>query len=116
MYFVLKWALSGLIVAAVSELGRRYSLLGATLASLPLTSILAIIWLYRETESRDKVVALSSSIGWIVLPSLVFFFLLSSLLGKSSLSFWASLALSCMGMVVTYAGYVWVVRRLGIEL
>ena len=69
--FLIKVLISALLVAAVSEVARRSSLLGALLASLPVTSLLAFMWLYRETGDTEKVAALSADIFWLVLPSLV---------------------------------------------
>lgn len=116
MYFVLKCVISGVLVALISEVGRRSSVMGAVLASLPLTSILALIWLYRDTHDVRQVAALSTGIAWIVLPSLVFFLLLSYLLNRSSVGFAAALALLCLGMVVTYGIYGLVLKQLGIDL
>ena len=73
MYIVVKALVSGVIIAVASELARRSSLLGAVLISLPLTSILAIVWLYRDTRDTDEVTDLSWSILWVVAPSVVFF-------------------------------------------
>ena len=70
-YYLAKVAITALLVVAISEIAKRSSLMGALLASLPLTSILAFIWLYLETGSGEKVAALSASILWLVLPSLV---------------------------------------------
>lgn len=80
MQFLLKVILSALIIASVSELGRRYTLFAAVLASLPLTSILAITWLYHDTRDPAQVVQLTQSSFWVVLPSLVFFLVLPLLL------------------------------------
>lgn len=54
MYFLIKTLITALIVAAVSELARRYTVWAALLASLPLTSILAFIWVYWDTKDRVK--------------------------------------------------------------
>ena len=116
LYFVMKCLISGVLVGIISEIGRRNTLLGALLASLPLTSILALVWLYRETHNIEKVVSLSNSIALIVLPSLVFFVLLSSLLSKANLSFYVSLGLSCAGMVLTYSGYLWLLSKFKIQV
>ena len=80
MQFVIKIIVSALIIAGVSELGKKYTPVAAILAALPLTSILAIIWLYRDTKDVEKVSNLSTGIFWAVLPSLLFFlpFLLKS--------------------------------------
>ncbi len=72
MYLLLKAVVPGLSVAAASEIARRSSLLGAILISLPLTSILAATWLCRDTRDTEQVAALSWSILWVIVPSLVF--------------------------------------------
>ena len=73
MYVLLKALLSGAIIAAASEVARRSSLLGAVLISLPLSSILAMIWLYRDTKDTGEITDLSWSILWVIVPSLAFF-------------------------------------------
>ncbi len=115
MQFLVKVVVSALIVAGVSELGRRYTLLAAILASLPLTSILAIVWLYHDTRDTAQVVQLTQSIFWVVLPSLVFFLVLPLLL-KAGVSFVPALLASCGVMVVTYWLYSLLLTRLGIIL
>ena len=115
MFFVFKIFVSALIIAAVSELGKRYTLAGAILASLPLVSVLAIIWLYVETRDVAKVVALSNGIMWAVAPSLLFFVSLSHLLGRG-MKFAGAMAVSCVVMIVGYSAYGLLLRRLGIEL
>lgn len=114
MYLLLKALLSGAIVAAASELARRSSLLGAVLVSLPLLSVLAAVWLYRDTHDTDEVAALSWSILWLIPPSLVFFVVLP--LALRSLDFWPSLGLACAATAVSYAAWVGVVRLLGYDL
>ena len=105
MYFTLKVLITALIVACVSELSRRYSLLAAALASLPLTSILAFIWTYRETKDLQKVADLSSSIFWMVIPSLLFF-IMFPLFVKAGLKFVPALSLSCLVMMVGYGAFL----------
>jgi hypothetical protein len=107
MYFILKTLITALIVAGVSEIGRRSSVMAAALASLPLTSILAFIWLYHDTGDVNKVVELSSAIFWLVIPSLLFF-IVFPLLVKFGLSFWLSMLLSCVVMSGGYALMLWV--------
>jgi type III secretory pathway component EscU len=114
MYLLLKAVLSGAIVAIASEVARRSSLLGAVLVSLPLTSILALAWLYRDTSDVDEVAALSWSILVVVVPSLVFFVALPVAL--RSLAFWPALALACAVTAVAYAVWVGGARLLGFEL
>ena len=114
MYLVLKALLSGAIVAAAGELARRSSLLGAVLISLPLTSILAVVWLYRDTRDTGEIAALSWSILWVIVPSLVFFVALP--LALRSVGFRPALALACAATAVGYAAWVGTARLLGFDL
>jgi hypothetical protein len=114
VYFVLKALLSGLVVAAASELARRSSLLGAVLISLPLTSILAAIWLYRDTDDTGAVAELSWSILWVIVPSLVFFVALPISL-RAGVDFWPSLLLACAATGLSYVAWVWAGRIVGID-
>jgi hypothetical protein len=114
VYLLLKALLSGAIVALASETARRSSLLGAVLLSLPLMSILAAVWLYRDTGDVDEVAALSWSILWVIVPSLVFFVVLP--LALRSTGFWPSLALACAATALAYAAWVGAARVLGFDL
>src|SRR5215213_6353094 len=71
IHAIIKFSVSAAILVGVSEIAKRSSLLGGLLASLPLTSLLALIWLWQDTRDPVKVAALSTSILWLVLPSLV---------------------------------------------
>ena len=115
MYLLLKALLSGAIIAIASEVARRSSLLGAVIVSLPLTSILAAIWLYRDTSDVEEVAALSWSILWVVVPSLLFFVVLPVAL-RGGVGFWPSLALACAVTAIGYAVWVWAATRLGFDL
>lgn len=115
MQFLLKVLLSALIIAGVSELGRRCTLFAAILASLPLTSVLAITWLYYETRDTEWVIQLTQSIFWVVLPSLVFFLVLPLLL-RAGISFLPALLASSGVMAVSYWLYTLMLRSWGITL
>src|SRR3954468_18510802 len=114
MYLLLKALLSGAIVAAASEAARRSSLLGAILISLPLTSILAIIWLYRDTHDNGEVASLSWSILWVIVPSLAFFVVLP--LALRSVGFWPALITACTATGISYAIWIWAARRVGLDV
>jgi len=114
-YFLAKTLLTALVVAGVSELSRRYSMVAALLASLPLTSILAFAWMYAEQKDATAVTELSYSIFWLVLPSLAFFLLLPLLL-KTGANFYLALFLSCAGMALFYGAYVYALQRFGVTL
>ncbi len=101
VYYAIKIIISALVVVAVSEIAKRSTFAGALLASLPLTSLLAFVWLYLDTGDTQKVSALSYDIFWLVLPSLALFLLLPLMI-KFGWGFWLSL---CLSMVATAACY-----------
>jgi len=101
MYFLIKTLITALIVAAVSELSRRYTLWAALLVSLPLTSILAFIWVYWDTKDTGKIIELSYSVFWLVLPSLAFFLILPFLL-KHGLTFPVAMVGAVAAMAALY--------------
>ena len=115
LYLIIKAALSGAIVAAVSEIARRYPGWVGLVASLPLTSLLAIVWLWRDSGDPQRVAELSISTFWFFLPSVPLFLVLPALL-RSNVGFWPSIALCVVGTLVLYAGWFWIAPRMGIKL
>ena len=115
LYLVIKAALSGVIVAAVSEIARRYPGWGGLVASLPLTSLLAMIWLFRDTHDPERVAELSVSTIWFFVPSVPLFIALPILI-RSGVGFWASMAIVIAGTLALYALMFWGAPRLGLKL
>jgi uncharacterized membrane protein (GlpM family) len=113
--FLVKILLTAIIIATVSELGKKSSALGAILAALPLTSLMAMIWLYSDTQDASKVADLSINIFWAVLPSFIFFLSLPLLI-RSGFRFPSAMALSCSLMLAGYGAYIWILGRVGIQL
>lgn len=114
MPFLIKIVVSAFVVAGVAELGKRFTLAGAILASLPLTSILAMIWLYHDTGDTGKIIDLSRGIFWAVLPSLVFFLALPLML-RNGMGFGTSMILSSAVMALAYAVYGVILGKIGIS-
>lgn len=92
-YYIVKIIITTILIVAISEIAKRSSLAGAILASIPLVSVLAIFWLYIDTKDVSKISALSSSVFWLVLPSLAFFVTLPILL-KQGINFYISISVS----------------------
>jgi hypothetical protein len=114
--YLLKVLISALVIVAVTELSKRGGTFwGGVLASLPLTSLLAFLWLYGETRDAGKVAALSWSIFWLVLPSLTLFAILPILL-KRGTAFAAALPVSIAIMVVAYLATAAILKRFGISI
>jgi hypothetical protein len=114
-YYILKVLISSVLIVAISETAKRSSLLGAILASIPLTSFLAILWMYFETRDVHAITGLSKSIFWLVLPSLSFFLVLPCLL-KHGTRFGYAMAISTSVMIGCYFGMTAVLKWFHISL
>ena len=114
-YYLVKISLTVLLVVVISEVAKRSSLIGGVLASIPVISVLAILWLYVETQNIDKVSQLASSVFWLVIPSLALFISLPLLL-KAGVGFYSSLALSIVITVLAYFLMITILNQFGIRL
>jgi len=115
IYLAIKALLSGIIIAAVSEIAKRSPGFGALVASLPLISLLGIIWLWRDTHDPVRMAAHVEATFWFVLPSLPMF-LLIPLLMRQGVSFWLALAIGCALTIGLYLVMVSIGPRFGLRL
>jgi hypothetical protein len=115
LYLLIKAALSGVIIAIASEVARRWPGWGALIVSLPLVSVLAMIWLWRDTRDPVRLAAHAEATFWFVLPSLPMFLLVPLLL-RQGYSFWLALAAGCVLTMILYSTMVWVGPRFGLRL
>ena len=113
-YYIFKIGMTTCLVILISEVAKRSSLVGAILASVPLISILAILWLYIETRDVDKISSLSSNVFWLVLPSLIFFIALPFLL-KNDIHFYLSILISTLMTVAGYGLMIRLITQLGLK-
>jgi hypothetical protein len=115
LYLAIKALLSGLIVAAVSEIAKRYPGLGGLVASLPLISVLGMIWLWRDTQDPVRMAAHAEGTFWFVLPSLPMFLLIPWML-RQGWPFWAALLVGCALTVALYAAMTLIGPKFGLRL
>ena len=115
LYLVLKAAISGIIIAIVSETAKRWPGAGALIASLPLVSVLGMMWLWRDTREPERLAAHAQATFWYVLPSLPMFLLIPALL-RRGVPFWASLGAGCLLTVALYLALTAFGPRLGLRL
>jgi hypothetical protein len=106
IYLAIKAALSGVIVMVVSEVARLNPGIGGLIASLPLVSILGILWLWRDASDVERVATFSQATFWFVLPSLPMFLAFPAML-RQGVGFWVALALSCVLTMAPYSTTVW---------
>jgi hypothetical protein len=114
-YYLTKIAITTLLIVLISEIAKRSSFVGAVLASVPLVSVLAMVWLYIDTSDVERVSALSSSIFWLVIPSLALFISLPLLL-KQGIHFYPAMAISIAITVLCYWLMLGVLRHFAVEL
>lgn len=114
LYYILKLVISALVVLAVSEIAKRHSGFAALVASLPLTSLLAFVWLHVEGSSAAELGELSGQIFWLVLPSLLLFVLFPLCL-KQGMGFWLALGVSAGATAGSYLVMIALLRRFGVS-
>lgn len=113
--FLVKILITAVLVGAISELGKRSSLAGALLASLPLTSLLALMWLYRDTGDAVQAAQMARGVFWLVLPSLALFLVFPAAV-KAGWAFWPALGAGAGATLAAYGALLGTDRifRLGL--
>jgi hypothetical protein len=114
-YLVLKAAISGVLVAAASEVARRFPGWGALIASLPLVSVLGMMWLWHDRPDSANMAAHAEATFWFVLPSLPMFLAIPWML-RAGISFWIALLAGCAMTVALYLLMTLLGPRFGLRL
>lgn len=101
--FLAKLLVSALVIALATEVAKRDSFWGALIVALPLTSILAMSWLYAETRDNELATRFARDVLLLVPVSLVFFlpFLLES---RTRLGFLPNLGLGLALLALAVLG------------
>jgi hypothetical protein len=115
LYLTTKAAISGILIAVASEVARRWPGWGALIVSLPLVSILAMLWLWRDTHNPARMADHVYATFWFVIPSLPMFLLIPCML-RQGYSFWTALFAGCALTVILYFCMIWMGPRIGIRL
>ncbi|MEO0964233.1 MAG: DUF3147 family protein [Planctomycetota bacterium] len=112
---VVKYAVTAGVVVAVSELAKRTDRWGAILASLPLVSLLVVVWMVVERQPPARVGQYLWYTFWYVLPTLPMFVVMPWLIGRGW-PVWVALAAGALLTGGMFVGLSFAVRPLGIEL
>tara|TARA_B100001250_G_C19202519_1_gene530075 strand:+ start:66 stop:416 length:351 start_codon:yes stop_codon:yes gene_type:complete len=115
IYYFIKTIITALIIVVVSEVAKKSTLLGAIIISIPLTSLLAFIWLYFDTKDYEKVIDLSYGTILLTIPSFAFFIILPFLL-KMKQNFTVSIIISIIGTTILYFMFVFLLKKFGITI
>ena len=107
--------LAGAMIAAISEIGRRLPATAAIVASLPLVSVLGMIFLWHQRPDAENMAVHSAATFWYVLPSLPMFLAIPALL-RAGVNFWVALLAGCVLTVLLYLAMMQFGPRLGLRL
>ena len=113
-WIVTKYFLTAAVVVLVSELAKRSDKLGGFVAALPMVTVMALIWLYIENQSAEKIANHAWYTFWYVIPTLPMFLAFPVLLPK--IGFWPALLVCVVITVACFGLFALLVRRFGIEL
>ena len=113
-WIITKYAITAAMVVLVSELAKRSDRLGALLASLPLVTLLTLVWLYVERQPAEKIANHAWYTFWYVVPTLPMFLAFPALLAR--FGFWPALGLSALLTITSFGLFALIVRPFGIRL
>lgn len=112
---VAKALVAGIMIAAIAEIGRRLPAMAAVVASLPLVSVLGMIFLWHARPDAENMAVHSQATFWYVLPSLPMFLAIPVML-RSGWNFWIALAAGCVLTVALYLLMMNLGPRFGLRL
>ena len=115
MYTIIKINFTALVIVIISEIAKRSALIAGIVASIPLTSLLAFMWLYFDTQDPNSIRDLSRNILLMIPPSMTFFIVLYSLIGWN-ISFYSSLSISIFLTAFVYWLYFFILGFIEINL
>ena len=113
MYLFLKTLITAVIIVAVSEIAKKYTWAAAILVSLPLTSLLAFIWLYWDTKDTQKVIDLSLST--IVNNTFNNFFIVLPVMLKMKQDFTISLFCAVISTSIAYFLFILIIKKFNLN-
>ncbi len=114
-YLFVKALISAILIVAVSEVAKRSPALGALIASLPLISVLGMVWLWRDTSDPVRLADHAEATFWYVLPSLPMFLVIPAML-RAGVPFWLSLGSGMVLTAVLYLFTTFVLARFGVSI
>lgn len=113
-WIITKYLITAAVVVFVSEAAKRSDKLGGLIAALPLVTVLALIWLYIEKQTPEKIANHAWYTFWYVVPTLPMFLAFPWLLPR--IGFWPTLLASVIITVTCFWVFATLVKQFGIEL
>jgi hypothetical protein len=97
-FLIIRAAVSGTLVVAIGELAKKNNTVASIVHSLPLVSLLALIWLFHDTHDSGLIARHAQGTFWFVLPTLPMFLAIPWLL-RRGVGFWPTLGI-CAGLTI----------------
>ncbi|WP_411826741.1 DUF3147 family protein [Luteolibacter sp. AS25] len=112
---LVKVLLTAVIILFVTKIQLFSDKLSALLIALPLTSLLAMIWMWQGGQSSQRIAGHAEGTFWFVLPTLPMFLILPWMM-RNGWSFWSSLLANCLLTTAFFWITVVLLRKFGIDL
>jgi uncharacterized membrane protein (GlpM family) len=110
-----KALLAGGIVALISVAAQRQPAIGALAASLPLVSILGMLFLWSAKPDAANMAIHMEATFWYVIPSLPMFLVMPWLL-RHQIAFAPTLMIGCAMTIALYLLLSWIAPRFGLPI
>lgn len=115
VYYITKLTITALLIVLISEIAKRSSLAGALLAAIPLVSILAMTWMYIDTNNSSNAVEFSNRIVWLIAPSMTLF-IAFPILVKKDFGFYPSMLISIFMTIFAYYSVIFILGKFGVKI
>lgn len=115
LFLITKYAVTALVIVVVSEVAKRSDRIGSLIASLPLVTVMTMIWLHLEKQPEAKIANHAYYTFWYVLPTLPMFLLMPWMIRKG-FGFWPALGAGCVLTILCFTVAALLLKRFGIEM
>jgi hypothetical protein len=109
-----KIGLTALIIFAVVQVSERNTLLAAVLASVPIVSVLAMMWMNHEGQSAEEISGFAKDIVWLLIPSLLMFIVMPLLIERGW-DFYPALGAGLSTTIIGYFVMIQIMEKYGLN-
>ena len=110
-----KLAVTAVVILFATKIQLFHDKLSALLIALPLTSLIAMIWMHQGGQSSERIANHSASTFWFVLPTLPMFLIFPWML-RQGWGFGVSLTANCLITAGLFWAMVALLKRFGMDL
>ena len=114
MPIIIKYLLSAAMIVAILEVAKRSPRMGGLVASLPLVTVIAMVWMYYGGQKAEDINTFAWYTFWYVVPTLPMFLAFPTLMNRWG--FWPALVGGLVITAVCFVAFDWVLKRFGISL